>query len=152
MIYGIILIILGLLAAPSLLLAKKPDAKETLDKLAPIQGWLGLIFFIGGVFSIIMVILAMGLLGHGIWGIIWWITQLACALIQTALGFLLGYSLIVKYGLSKNEAAKAKGEQLMAKLQPLQGKVGLLGIIIGVWVIICSFLYTAAYIAATAVA
>lgn len=152
MIYGITLIILGLLAAPSLLLAKKPNAKELLDKIVPYQGWAGLVFFVWGVLGIVFTILGAGIMSIGIWGIIWWVTQLLCCLAEALLGFLLGYSLIVKYGLSKNEAAKAKGEQLMAKLQPLQGKIGLFGIIMGVWVIICSFLYAAAIVASAAVA
>ena len=59
MIYGIFLIILGLLAIPSLL-ANKPSAKALLEKLVPFQGWIGVVFFIGGVFGVIQVILAIG--------------------------------------------------------------------------------------------
>lgn len=143
MIYGITLILLGLLAVPSLILSKKPNAQELLDKVAPYQGWIGLIFCIWGILGIVFTILGIGLLGAGLWGIIWWVTQLLCCVAEALLGFLLGYSLIVKYGLSKNEAAKEKGEQLLAKLRPMQGKIGIFGIIMGVWVIICSFLYTA---------
>ena len=35
MIYGITLILLGCLAIPSLILAKKPDAKALFDTIAP---------------------------------------------------------------------------------------------------------------------
>ncbi|MFT3993164.1 MAG: hypothetical protein QM660_02565 [Dysgonomonas sp.] len=145
MIYGIILIVLGLLAAPSLLLSKKPNAKELLDKLVPYQGWAGVVFCIWGIWGIISTILSIGVFfSFGLWGMIWGITSLLCSLVEAVLGFLLGYPLIVQYALSKNEAAKEKGAQLLAKLQPIQGKLGLLGIIMGIWWIICSFLYAAA--------
>lgn len=153
MIYGILLILLGLLAVPSLILSKKPNAKELLDKIAPFQGIIGIIFCIWGVIGTIFGVIALiGLISSGIWGIIWGLTSLACSLIEAILGFLLGYSLIAKYALSKNEAAKEKGEQLLAKLAPLQGKFGIIAIILGVWCIICSFLYAAAIAAMVATA
>ena len=138
MIYGITLIILGLLASPALLLSKKPDAKELLDKLVPYQGWIGLIFCFWGVWGIISCVLNLGILTtHPIW----WGTWLLCSVAEALLGFLLGYGLIVKYVLSKNEAAKEKGTQILAKLQPMQAKIGLFGIIMGIWCIICSILF-----------
>lgn len=144
MFYGILLIILGLLASPSLLLSKKPDAKELLDKLVPYQGWAGVVFCFWGIWGIISSILSIGILSYGLWGIIYWVTLLAVSLVEVILGFILGYSLIVKYVLSKNETAREKGEQALAKIRPLQGKIGIIGIIVGVWLIICSFLYAAA--------
>jgi len=138
MIYGITLIILGLLASPAILLSKKPDAKELLDKLVPYQGWIGLIFCIWGIWGIISCILNISILGSYP---IWWITWLLCSVAEALLGFLLGYGLIVKYALSKNETAREKGAQALAKLQPMQAKIGLFGIIMGVWCIICSFLF-----------
>jgi len=152
MIYGITLIILGLLASPSLLLSRKPDAKELLDKLVPYQGWAGVIFCLWGIWGIISCILSISLLSFGLWGIIYWVTLLAVSIVETVLGFILGYSLIVKYALSKNEAASQKGEQLLAKLRPLQGKIGILAIILGVWLIICDIIYAAAVVATVATA
>lgn len=138
MIYGITLIILGLLASPSLLLSKKPNAQELLDKIVPYQGWIGIVFCFWGIWGIISCILNLGILtSHPIW----WVTWLLCSLAEALIGFLLGYGLIVKYVLSKNETAKEKGAQMLAKLQPLQGKLGLFGIIMGVWCIICSILF-----------
>jgi ABC-type sulfate transport system permease subunit len=52
----------------------------------------------------------------------------------------MGYGLISKNLLAKNEAAAAKGQALLAKLVPLQGKFGIAAIIIG---IIYHFLYDA---------
>jgi len=138
MINGITLIILGILAVPSLLLSKRPDAKEILDKITPYQGWIGLIFCFYGVWGMITAVLNLGWLTSYP---IWWVTFAAGATVEAALGFLLGYSLIAKYVLSKNEEAKKKGEELLAKLQPLQGKVGMLGVGLGIWWVVASFLF-----------
>ena len=141
MIYGITLIILGLLAVPSLLLEKKPDAKELFDKIAPYQGWIGLVFAIWGLWGIISCVLSIGWLSIIP---IYWITWLLVSVVSFALGFILGYGLIVKYALSKNEQAAEKGEQLLAKLLPWQGKLGIVAIALGIWMIISSILWTVA--------
>ena len=133
MIYGLLLIVLGVLAAPSLILSKKPNAKELLDKLAPYQGWMGLVFAFWGLYSIINSILTIGTLATYP---IWWITSCGIGVVEFVLGFLLGYSLIVKYVLSKNETAAKKGAELLLKLAPLQGTFGLIAICLGIWAVV----------------
>lgn len=139
MIYGITLIILGLLAVPSLLLSKKPDAKELFDKIAPYQGWIGIVFAFWGIWGIISAILNLGLLGTIP---VYWVTWLAVSVVEAALGFILGYGLIAKHALSKNAQAAAKGEELLARLTPLQGKLGIVAIILGVWMIVTTFIWS----------
>jgi len=139
MIYGITLIILGLLAAPSLLLSKKPNAKELLDKITPYQGWIGLVFCFWGIWGVIQAILSLSLLSAFP---IWWITWIAGSAISAVLGFILGYGMINKLLLSKNEEAKKKGEALLAKLAPIQGKLGLIGVIVGIWVVVANLLFS----------
>jgi hypothetical protein len=141
MLYGITIILLGLLAIPSLVLAKKPNAKELFDKVAPYQGWIGFVFAFWGVWGIISCVLSIGWLAN--WPISW-ITWVVVSVVEAALGFILGYGLIAKYALSKNPAAAEKGEQLLAKLTPLQGKLGIAAIIIGIWQIIASILWVVA--------
>jgi len=141
MIYGITLILLGLLAIPSLILAKKPDAKELFDKIAPYQGWIGLVFAFWGIWGIIQAILKLDWLT--IWPI-YWITWMAVSVVEAALGFILGYSLISKYVLSKNPKTAEKGEQLLAKLLPLQGTLGLVAIALGIWFIVARILFMTA--------
>lgn len=133
MIYGITLIVLGVLAAPSLLLSRRPDAKELLDKVAPYQGWIGLIFCFWGLWATIRAFLHISILKYFP---VWWLTWVGSSLLEAALGFVLGYGLINKLVLSNSEEAKEKGERLMAKLTPIQGKLGLAGIIVGSWVLI----------------
>ena len=138
MIYGLLLIVLGILAVPSLILSKKPDAKELLDKVAPYQGWIGVVFAFWGVWGIISSILNLGWLTSFP---IYWIIFLLVALVEFGLGFIMGYGLIAKYALSKNADAAAKGEQLLVKLAPLQGKLGIVAIILGVICIVSYFIY-----------
>jgi hypothetical protein len=133
MLYGITLIILGLMASPSILLNKKPEAKELLDKLVPYQGWIGLVFAFYGAWITIHAILNINLLSVNF---IWWLTWFSAGVVQASLGFLLGYGMLQKLIFSKNEVAKEKAEELLKKLAPMQGKFGLFGVILGVWVIL----------------
>ncbi len=141
MIWGISLVLLSIIAVPSLILSKKPNAKELLEKVEPYQGWIGIIFCFWGVWGIITAILNIGWLRVAP---IWWITLLAGNIISAALGFMLGSGLINKFFLSKNDVAKAKAKELRAKIAPKQGKLGILGIIVGAWMIAASFLFTVA--------
>ncbi len=138
MIWGITLILLSIIAVPSLILAKKPEAKELLKKIEPYQGWLGLAFCVWGVWGVITAFLNISLLSTSA---IWWTTLLAGNLIEAILGFMLSIGLINKWILSKNETAKEKASKLREKLAPNLGKLGLLGIAVGAWMIIASFIF-----------
>jgi hypothetical protein len=138
MISGIILILLSLIAVPSLILSKHEKAGELLSKIAPYQGWIGLVFCFWGLWVIINSLLNLNWISYYP---IWWATYLASGIVQFTLGFLLGYGMINELVLSKNEQAKEKGEQLLAKLAPLQGKIGLFGVALGVWTIVASLLF-----------
>lgn len=138
MIWGISLVLLSIIAVPSLVLAKKPNAKELLEKVEPYQGWIGMVFCFWGIWGIISAILNLGWLTTAP---IWWVTFLAGNIISAALGFMLGFGLINKYFLSKNADAKAKADNLREKIAPKQGKLGLVGIAVGVWMIVASFMF-----------
>ena len=137
MIYGITLILLSIIAVPSLLLARKPNAAELLEKVAPYQGWIGVAFCFFGIWGVITSFLNMGWLTEYP---IWWATLLAGSLVEAVLGFMLGYPLISNW-LASNADAKAKVEQLRARMAPLQGRLGVLGIGVGVWMIVANILF-----------
>ncbi|MGN7819311.1 hypothetical protein HGH92_03900 [Chitinophaga varians] len=141
MIYGITLILLSIIAVPSLLLSKKPNAKELLEKVEPYQGWIGIIFCFWGIWGLVSAILNIGWLTSAP---IWWLTLAAGSLVEASLGFLLGFPLINKFFLSNNEKAREKAAHIRTKVAPKQGKLGILGIIVGAWMIIASFLFTIA--------
>lgn len=141
MIYGITLILLSIIAVPSLILSKKPNARELLEKVEPYQGWIGIIFCFWGIWGIVSAVLNIGWLTSAP---IWWGTLMAGSVVEACLGFLLGFPLINKLFLSKNEKAREKAASVRAKVAPRQGQLGILGIIVGVWMIVASFLFTIA--------
>ena len=120
MLSSIIAIIGGIIAASSLIVAKKPNAQELLDKLTPYQGWIGVVLLIWSIQGIIASIRFFSIIG------------LATSAVMFIVGFLLSYALISKYLLEKNETAKEKGQQLRAKLVKYQVPVGVILIVLGV--------------------
>lgn len=126
MIAAIIAIIGGLIATSSVIIAKKPNAKELLDKLTPYQGWIGVVLTFWGVWGIISLVLNIGNMGTA------WIIGLAVSVVEFIVGFLLAYGLISKYLLEKNETAKEKGQALRLKLAKYQIPAGFILIVLGV--------------------
>ena len=137
MLYGIALIFLGILAVPSVLLSRQPNARPMLDKVAPYQGWIGLVFCVWGIWAVISAILNLPLLSVLP---IWWLTWLATGVVTAALGFILGYPVITSL-MGSNVQAKAKANQLLIKLTPLQGRLGLVAIGLGIWGLVASLLF-----------
>jgi len=123
---AIIAIVGGIIAASSLIVSKKPNAQELIDKLTPYQGWIGVALTFWGVWGAIQLLLNMGAMGLG------WIIALAVCVVEFIVGFVLGYGLISKYLLEKNETAKEKGQALRVKLTKFQIPAGVILIILGV--------------------
>ncbi|HEU4727450.1 MAG TPA: hypothetical protein VFT22_06170 [Kofleriaceae bacterium] len=126
---GLITIVGGILAASSLIIARKPNAKDLIDKLTPYQGWIGIVLFFWGVWG------TLGTLGAISWLSVrplLWVFWLASDVADLVVGFLLGFGLITRYALGKNLAAQARGQQIRARLAPYQGTFGLLAIVMGV--------------------
>ncbi len=136
MIDGIWLALLGILAVPSLLLAKRPDAKELLGKLAPYQGWMGAISAIWGVWGIIRAVLNLGWLTT--WPILW-ATYLANGILQAALGLILGIGVMKTF--IKAPAAQTKLDETLAKVAPHQGRLGIAGVAVGIWMVVATFVF-----------
>lgn len=126
MLSAIIAIIGGLIATSSVIVAKKPNAAELLDKLTPFQGWIGLVLTFWGVWGIIQSFLNISSIG------LYWSIGLAVSVVEFIVGFLLAYSLISKFLLEKNETAKQKGQELRLKLTKYQIPSGFILIILGV--------------------
>lgn len=139
MFYGITLILLSIIAVPSLILSKKPNAKELLEKVEPYQGWIGLVFCILGVWGIVSAVLNLNWLASAP---VWWSTLLAGSIVQAGLGFMLGYGLANRLFLSKSPEAQRKAEELRGKIAPKQGRLGILGLGLGVWVLVASFIFS----------
>lgn len=133
---AVLLIVCGIVAASALIVQKKPNVQELLNKLAPYQGFIGLIVGIWGVWMIIFCMIHISALPHRP---VVWIVLLATGATEVLLGFLLGYSLIAKYALSGNVEAQARGNAMQARLVAIQIPLGLAGIGLGVLLLILHF-------------
>jgi succinate-acetate transporter protein len=131
------MIVAGILAAATLIVSKKPEAKVLIDKLTPYQGWVGIVLFFWGIWDIIN---SIGTLSFSA---VFFLIYLVVALIELVLGFLLGFGLITKYALSKSEAALAKGQAIRAKLAPVQGIFGFIAIAMAIIFVILGFVFRA---------
>lgn len=136
MINGIWLALLGALAVPSLILAKRPDAREVLGKLAPYQGWMGAISALYGVWGIITSVLNIGWLTSYP---IYWATFLADSVLLAGLGLILGIGVLKSFIKAPN--AQAKLDQTLAKVAPHQGRLGIAGIGVGIWMVVAGILF-----------
>ncbi|MGG8496780.1 hypothetical protein ACQY1Q_10205 [Tenacibaculum sp. TC6] len=126
MLGSIIAIIGGVLAATPAIIAKKPNAKDLLDKLTPYQGWIGVVLAFWGVWGIVQSVLNLTSFNTG------WLIFLGVAAVEFIVGFILGYGLISKYLLEKNEVAKEKGQILRLKLLKYQIPAGFILAVLGV--------------------
>jgi hypothetical protein len=129
--------VLGILGASNLILAKRPDAKEHIAKLAPYQGWIGASSVLWGLWILLWSILNAGLLIT--WALLGFITLIAVGAVLVALGLLLGVGVLKTF--VKNDQASAKLDDTVTKLAPFQGMLGLVAIGLGVWDIVANIIF-----------
>jgi hypothetical protein len=128
MLSGLITIVGGILAASALIIARKPNARQLIDKLTPYQGWIGIVMFFWGVWGVLDCVRFLGLLSARP---VFWLFWMASGVADLVVGFLLGFGLITRYALGKNAAAQARGQQIRARLAAYQGAFGLFAIAMG---------------------
>lgn len=133
---GIWLAVLGVLGAATLIVSKRPDAKEAIDKLVPYQGWIGAVSAIWGLWGCISAVLSLNWLSIVP---IYWITFAASAVLQLALGLLLGVGMLKTF--IKNAEASRRMDQTVAKLAPFQTRFGIAAIGLGVWMVVVSIMW-----------
>lgn len=134
---GIWLFVLGALAAPSIILSRRPDAATALAKLAPYQGWMGVVSAFWGAFGIIRAIMNLGWLTKAP---IYWITFTAVSVVELGLGLLLGVGVMKTF--VKSPEANEKLDGTIARIAPKQGALGLAGMGLGVWMVVASILFS----------
>jgi len=133
---GLWLGLLGVLGASNLIIARRPDAKELIDKFAPYQGWFGAISALWGAWIVL----------HSILNVSWataaplfWGTYLADGVVLLGLGTLLGVGVFKTF--VKEPAAVAKLDAVVARLSPKQGVLGVAAMGLGAWMLVCSLLF-----------
>lgn len=134
---GIWLVVLGILGAASLIIARKPDAAALIGKLAPFQGWIGAISALWGVWGIISSVLNIGWLTAAP---VFWVTFLAASVLQFGLGLLLGVGVIKTF--VKHPEAVARMDGLIKRMAPSQGIGGLVGIGVGCWMVVSTVVFS----------
>lgn len=117
---GAVLLVLGILAAASVIVKKRPEAKDLIEKMATYQGWLGFAAFFWGIWTIVNSVLNLGWLSVAP---IWWVTYLATGVLQFGLGMILGYGLINQYALAKlPDEAREKASRPTRSLCPSRSR------------------------------
>ncbi|MBN1773959.1 MAG: hypothetical protein JXB32_22055 [Deltaproteobacteria bacterium] len=144
---SLILIVGGALAASSLILAKKPNARDLLMKVAPYQGSIGVVMFLWGIYDLIVnFLLHLGEFGIIFAMPIFWklfgVFMIVGYLCELLVGFLLGFGMITAFAAKKSPAAAQKAEVVMKKLAPWQSTLGIIAIIAGIyWLLFSLFLW-----------
>jgi len=127
LIHSLLLIVGGILAVSGLIVAKKPNAKELIDKLVPFQAIIGVALLaiglwqlrlIGGMFRALSVVPLAALTG---------LAMIVCSIL---LGFMFGMPQIAKW-IPGEGGAEQKGLELSRKLAPFQVIIGLVGLVAG---------------------
>jgi hypothetical protein len=136
LVFGLWLFVLGMLAASSLVIAKRPDAKHVIASLAPYQGWIGVVSALNGAWGIVRSVLNIGMLAH--WPISW-ATMLASSALLLALGFILGIGVLKSF--IRNPTAAVRMDETLTRLAPHQGRLGVIAMGVGLWTIVSGFLW-----------
>ena len=121
----LLIIVGGILAVSGLIVAKKPDAKQLIDKITPYQAIIGVVLLGWGILSLIRSLKGLGFALK----IVPVFTISALAMIGCAilLGFLFGMPQIAKW-MPGESNAEVKAMELSKKLAPFQVILGLVGI------------------------
>lgn len=138
MLDGLISIAGGILAASALIVARKPNAQQLIDKLTPYTGWIGIVMFCWGVYGVLNVVRFLSFISAAP---VLFAFAAAIALSDLAVGFLLGFGLITKYTLNGNAVARARGEAIRTKLVPYQATFGIISIVLGVLYIVWGMMH-----------
>jgi hypothetical protein len=129
MLGGLITIAGGILAASGFIIKRSPNAQQLIDKLAPYQGWIGMVMFGWGIWETLHSVLGVALLSsHPLQWVFWLLSGVADLLV----GFLLGFGLITHYALSKNPAAMERGQKIRSTLVSVQAPLGAFAVVMGV--------------------
>ncbi len=119
----LLLIAGGVLAASSVIVAKKPEARELIAKIAPYQAVIGIVLLITGVLNVFRFgpgNISMALKHAPLLGV----TVLGMLLSAILLGIMFGMPMLAKV----SAGGAAKGEEMAKKMAPFQALIGLIAI------------------------
>ena len=128
MLFAILTIVGGLIAASSLVIAKNPNAGQLYAKIAPYQGFLGIALLGYGIYHLVIHVVPhlSALMGAPLTAAL----VISGLVLDILIGFLLGFGLISKWT-AKSEAATEKTKATLARLVPIQVPMGLAAVVVG---------------------
>jgi hypothetical protein len=122
----LLLLVAGILAISGLIVAKKPNAKELLDKLVPFQAFIGVGLLVFGLYNLLR---SLGSIIDILkFAPLFAIVALGVIFSSILLGFMFGMPQIAKW-MPGQGGAEQKGIALTKKLAPFQVIIGLVGIV-----------------------
>ena len=133
---AIVAILGGILAASAMILARKPDAKQLIDKLTPYQALIGVGMIALGVINFLRI---LGYLTD-VFKVNLMLASALLALLLTsvALGGLFGMPQITKW-IPGESSAEQKALDLTRKVAPYQGILGLVAIVASLMTLLYQF-------------
>jgi hypothetical protein len=134
--FGSLLTVVSILALPNLFLSKKNELTGFFKKLLLIQGWIGLITCIVGAIALVQCAMKIATMVA-----VLWLNGMLCNAALTVIGFLLSYNFIYTYFLSKGKKTEDNLNKMRTRIMPLQGKISILGVLIGIWSIMAAVMF-----------
>jgi len=136
---GCFLIALCILTTPNLFVSKKEEMSTFFKKILLYQGLAGLVACIVGTIMLIQCVLKIAT----VMAPILWLTELMCTAALASFGFLLSYNLIYSLFLIKGKKSEDNLHRMRTNMMPLQGKLSILGILLGVWSVTAAVMFVA---------
>ncbi len=123
LLFPVLTIVGGLVAACSYLATRQPEAGQVLQRLVPFQGAIGVALLASSSVWLLRVLPhASGLLKASPVSAVVTFATIGVSLL---VGFLMGYGLVDRYVLSRNQSAQARGARALERLAAVQTPLGL---------------------------
>ena len=124
LIASVVLVLCGILAASHVIVANQPNAEQLIGKIRPYQSALGIASIVFGVILLLEILIHLALYRVGDF-----LIAIAVAAVQIALGVLLGYAMISRWG---NAETMKNVDQWRGRLTVYQVPLGFAGIVLGI--------------------
>ena len=132
LILGLLLIVLGLVAARDFLVEKVPAMRRFIDALQPFAQYAGLAALLFGFVGLIQAVGMLRYFGYGpVYMLMWWIT----IALLFALGLIFSIDFFNRVVVQPSPAFLVKVNRFTARLLPHKRNLGLAGIVFGILIL-----------------
>jgi hypothetical protein len=129
MLRGLFLIILGALGASAFVVARKPGARQILERMAPVEAGLGVVGAVMGLLGLLDVLLHLSTRTKNL---IPFVLETVGHLSLFGTGFILGFPVIVGYVMRNSPSWVQRAHTLRARLEVKRQTMGLICMVLGV--------------------